>query len=414
MPGGPSSLSLDNPVHTLDPLTPTHIDGQALARHGSIVPVSLSDGVRAWAAVDNRAARMVMEAHPHLSKNSAHWAAYQRGEVPAGWPMLSLIVSDSMLNTDGVDHTRLRRLVSFAFTPGRVRALAPRVEQISHDLLDTMAATSAGRAIDLKENYAFPLPMRVICELFGITDAETQRTVRDHYTTMLSVEVGPAERQAAAIGVKETLRQAVVERREAPGDDLTSALVGILDEQGDRYSEQELVDTLEILLLAGHETTVQAITNTTRALLTHPEQLERIRSGARGWSDAVEAGLRWDGPLRTVYMRYATQDVDICGVTVREGEPIFVLLATANRDTAGHPTADRFDVDNASKTHIAFGAGPHFCIGAPLARLEAETALRELFTRFPDLALAVPEGDLDPLVSVVANGLTALPVLLGA
>jgi hypothetical protein len=414
MPGGLSNLSLDNPVHSLDPLTPTHVEGPLLTRHGPIVPVSLSDGVRAWVAVDNRASRIVLEAHPHLSKNPVHWGAYQRGEVPSGWPLLSLIVSDSMLNTDGVDHMRLRRLVSFAFTPGRVRALTPRIGQISHDLLDTMAATAAGRAIDLKENYAFPLPMQVICELFGITDPEMQRSLRNHYTTMLGADAVLAERHAAAIGVKETMRQVVVERRVAPRDDLTSALTVILDEQGDRYSEQELVDTLEILLLAGHETTVQAITNTVHALLTHPEQLDRVRSGARSWSDAVEAGLRWNGPLRSLYMRYATRDVGICGVTVREGEPILVALATANRDTDGHPTADRFDVDRANKAHIAFGAGPHFCIGAPLARLEAETALRELFARFPNLALAVPEGGLDPLVSAAINGLTALPVELGS
>jgi cytochrome P450 len=412
MSDGHHILSLDDPVHQIDPLTSTHVEGPLLRRYGPIVPVTLSDGVRAWAAVDDRASRIVLESHPQLSKNPANWDAYRRGEVPAGWPLLSVIVADSMLNSDGLDHLRLRRLVAFAFTPPRVKALTPMVEWIARDLLDDLAATPDGQPIDLKDRLAFALPMRVICELFGITESATQQTLRDQYRTMLSVEVSSLEREDAAIGVKDQMRAVVARRRVAPGDDLTSVLIGIRDQQGDRLSEQELVDTLEILLLAGHETTVQAITNTTLALLTHPDQLDLVRDGTHSWADTVEAGLRWNGPLRNIYMRYALVDTEICDVTVRKGEPIMVSLAAANRDTRARPGADRFDVGGADKGHLAFGAGPHFCIGAPLARLETAVALRELFTRFPDLTLAVPENELVPLVSPVFNGLAALPVVL--
>lgn len=394
-------LTLDQPLHDLDPLAPAHTEGDQLVKHGPLVPVNLYGGVRAWAATDLPTARTIFEDHPHLSKNPAHWGAYTRGEVPADWPLLSLVIAESMLNTDGTDHHRLRRLASFAFTPKRIRALAPRVIEITRGLLAGMATTAS--PVDLKEHFAFPLPMTVICELFGITDPEEVRRLRAYYTTMLSIEATGAQRQDAAIGLKEMLRQLVDDKHATPGDDLTSALAAIRDED-DRLTMTELVDTLEIILLAGHETMVNALTNTVHALLTHPRQLAEVLAGNHSWSSVLEAGLRWDGPLRNVYMRYATQDTVISGVTVRRGEPILVALATANRDGAA------FDLNAQPTSHLAFGAGPHFCLGATLARLEGEIALRELFTRFPGLRLAVPEAELTTLISPAINGRTALPV----
>jgi cytochrome P450 len=392
-------MSLDRPLYDINPLVPAQTEGALLRAHGPLVPVHLFGGVRAWAATDLTTARTVFETHPHLSKNPAHWGAYTRSEIPEGWPLLSLVVAESMLNTDGIDHQRLRRLVTFAFTPKRVRALAPRITEIARRLLADLAAKD--EPVDLKEGFAFPLPMMVICEFFGITEPARVQRLREHYTTMLSVEVTNQQRQDAAVGMKALLRQVVDEKRADQGADLTSALAAIED-GGDRLSMQELVDTLEIILLAGHETTVNAITNTVHALLTHPDQLREARSGQ--WQAAFEAGLRWDGPLRSVYMRYAIQDTEIAGVTVREGEPILVSLAAANRDDTG------FDLDE--RAALPFGAGPHFCLGAALARLEGEIALRELFTHFPDLTLA--DAEPGSLVSPAINGLTALPVKLGA
>jgi cytochrome P450 len=398
-----SSFSLDRPLHDIDPLTPTHTEGEQLTGHGPLVPVNLYGGVRAWAATDLPTARTVFEDHPHLSKDPQHWGAYTRGEIPAGWPILSLMTAESMLNTDGIEHHRLRRLVSFAFTPKRVRALAPRITEITRGLLVDMATKGS---VDLKEDFAFPLPMMVICELFGVTDPGETRRLRTLFATMLSVEATGRQREDAAVGMKQLLRQLVDDKHATPGDDLTSELAAIRDED-DRLTMTELVDTLEIILLAGHETLVNAITNTVYALLTHPRQLAEVLAGDHSWSAVLEAGLRWDGPVRSVYMRYATQDTVISGVTVRHGEPILVALATANRDGAG------FDLNAPSAPHLAFGAGPHFCLGATLARLEGEIALRELFGRFPGLRMAVPETELTTLISPALNGLAALPVIVG-
>lgn len=395
-------LSLDQPLYDIDPLTPAHTEGEQLKRHGPLVPVNLYGGVRAWAATDLPTARTVFEDHPHLSKNSRHWGAYTRGEVPAGWPILSFVTAESMLNTDGAEHHRLRQLASFAFTPRRIRALAPRITEITRGLLADMPADSP---VDLKEEFAFPLPMTVICELFGITDPGQVRQVRALFTTMLSVEATGQQRQDAAMGMKEMLRQLVDDRQATPGDDLISELAALRGED-DRPTLTELVDTLEIILLAGHETLVNGITNTVYALLTHPRQLTEALAGKHSWSSVLEAGLRWDGPVRSVYMRYATQDTVISGVTVRRGEPILVALATANRDRAD------FDLSAPPAPHLAFGAGPHFCLGATLARLEGEIALRELFDRFPGLRMAIPEAELTTVISPALNGLAALPIIL--
>lgn len=397
--------SLDRPLYDLDPLAPAHAEGERLARHGPLVPVNLYGGVLAWAVTDHATARTVFENHPHLSKNPEHWGAYTRGEVPVGWPMLSLVIAESMLNTDGIEHQRLRRLVSFAFTPKRIRALTPRITEITRELLAGMATKAADGPVDLKEEFAFPLPMTVICELFGVTDPGQVQRLRTYYTTMLSVEATGTQRQDAAIGLKEMLRQLVEDKHATPGDDLTSELAAIRDED-DPLTMTELVDTLEIILLAGHETMVNALTNTVRALLTHPRQLAEVLAGNHGWSAVLEAGLHWDGPVRNVYLRYATQDTDISGVTVRRGEPIVVALATANRDRA------TFDLNAPAAPQLAFGAGPHFCLGAPLARLEGEIALRELFGRFPGLRMAIPEAELITMISPAINGLTALPVVV--
>lgn len=397
-----SSLSLDRPVFDINPMIPAQLEAEQLRKYGPLVPVNLFGDVRAWAATDPVSARTVFEAHPHLSKNSTHWGALARGEVPEGWPLLSVVTAESMLNADGLDHQRLRRIVTHAFTPKRVRALAPRITEITRQLLEEMAA--ADGPVDLKEAFAFPLPMTVICEFFGITEPAEMKRLHDFYVTILSVEVTGAERQDAAIALKGMLRQLVQDKHATPGDDLTSALATRDDD--DRLTMTEVVDTLEIILLAGHETTVNVLTNTVHALLTHPRQLAEALSGKHSWSTVVEAGLHWDSPVRSVYMRYATQDTDICGVTVRRGEPIIVALVSATRESA------TFDLDETPRNNLAFGAGPHFCLGATLARLEGEIALRELFGRFPGLRLAVADTELTYEISPAINGLVTLPVVV--
>ncbi|MDQ1034346.1 cytochrome P450 [Streptomyces sp. V3I8] len=408
----PSKLSLDRPVSSLDPNRGTHEEAAEWLRYGPVVPVALPDDVRAWAAMSARAARTVLDAHPDLSSDPRHWGAYTRGEIPAGWPLLNLIVGESMLNADGADHRRLRRLVSHAFTPRRIDALAPRIHEITRELLDGLERGGPG-VVDLKEAFAYPLPLLIICELFGLTDPEEQRRLRDHFRTMLSVEVSGAERQEAAVGQREVLARLVADRRVAPLGDLTSALIEALDDEDGRLTEKELIDTLEIILLAGHETTVNSLTGTVLALLTHPDQLAALLDGELDWPAAVEAGLHWNAPLRTLFMRYALRDTVLHGVTVRRGEPVVVGLAAANREQRGAVPA-RFDIRDSRhyERQLAFGAGPHYCLGAALARLESAIGLSQLFTRFPATRLAVPESELVPVISTAMNGLTALPVVL--
>ncbi|UPZ26688.1 cytochrome P450 [Streptomyces sp. LRE541] len=412
-----SKLSLDQPVSFLDPNRGTHEEAAEWLRFGPVVPVALPDDVRAWAAMSAAAAQTVLDAHPDLSSNPRHWGAYTRGEIPAGWPLLNLIVGESMLNADGADHRRLRRLVSYAFTPRRIEAFAPRIREISGELLDGLESGlksgGPGAVTDLKESFAYPLPLLIICELFGLTDPDQQHRLRGHFRTMLSVEVSGAERQEAAVGQREVLARLVADRRAAPLGDLTSALIEALDDEAGRLTEKELIDTLEIILLAGHETTVNSLTSTVHALLTHPDQLTALLDGELDWPAAVEAGLHWNSPLRNLFMRYAVRDTDLHGVTVRRGEPIVVGLAAANREQRGTVPA-RFDIRDSRHydRQLAFGAGPHYCLGAPLARLESAIGLSQLFTRFPTMRLAVPESELVPVISTAVNGVAALPVIL--
>jgi len=408
-----SNLSLDHPVSELDPLRETHAEAALWRRYGPLVPVTVLGGVRTWAAVSSEAARTVLDTHPDLSKSPADWGAYTRGEVPADWPLLSLIVAESMLNTDGADHLRLRRLVTYAFTPRRVEALAPRVREIARYLLDDLAADGPDEPVDLKRRYAYPLPLRIICELFGLTDPREQSMLREHYETMLSVEASGEARRRAAEGQREVLGRLVAEHRSDPRDDITGALVRARDDDGGSLSEKELVDTLEIILLAGHETTVNSLTNTVHALLAHPDQLKLLRDGTVGWADAVEAGLHWNAPLRSVYMRYARRDTKLHGVTVRRGEPVLVALAAANRERPDDRAPARFDLRYVPARQLAFGAGLHYWLGAALARLVNTIALEELFTQFPGLRPAVPGAALLPLVSPAINGLAELPVVPG-
>ncbi|MGW3304490.1 cytochrome P450 family protein [Streptomyces sp. CB02130] len=408
-----STFSLDQPVSSLDPNRGTHEEAAEWLRHGPVVPVTLPDDVRAWAAVSAEAARSVLSEHPDLSSDPQYWGAYTSGKIPTGWPLLHLIVGKSLLNADGAAHRRLRRLVSHAFTPRRIEALAPRIRETTRELLDGLEGVAVEEAIDLKETFAYPLPLLIICQLYGLTDPDQQRQLCGHFRTILSVEVSSAERQAATIREREVLARLVADRRAAPLGDLTSALIEALDDGGGKLTQKELIDTLELIFSAGHETTVNALTNTVLALLSHPDQLTAVLGGEVSWSAAVEASLHWKAPLRTVFMRYALRDTVLYGVTVRRGEPIAVGLAAANREQHAAVTAP-FDIraPRHFQRQLAFGAGPHYCLGAPLARLQISIGLSQLFARFPALRLAVPASELKPVISTAIDGLAALPVVL--
>ncbi len=318
----------------------------------------------------------------------------------------------SMLFVDPPDHTRLRALVTKAFTPGAVERLRPRIEAIVAELLDRVV--NAGE-MDVVEDLAYPLPVTVICELFGVPERDWDRfrawsrelvRLLDPLVAADSLERALRARQA----LREYLRELIAARRAHPAGDLLTALIAAED-QGRQLSEPELVSMCVLLLVAGHETTVNLIANGTLALLRHPEARAGLQAGAELPASAVEELLRYDSPVQFT-SRHALADLEIGGRRVRAGETVIAVLGAANRDPAQFPDPDRLDLTRAPNRHVAFGGGIHFCLGAPLARVEARIAIGALLARLPGLELG-PR----PLVrrdTVTLRGLASLPVTFPA
>lgn len=381
---------------------------------GPAARVELPGGVRAWAVSDQGLLRRLL-VDPRVSKDaSRYWPAWIKGEVPADWPLFAWVAARNMFTASGPDHRRLRGLVAGAFTARRVAALQPRIEAIIGELLDGLAGLPPGRPVDLREHYAYQLPVTVICELFGIEDEATRSEACRCVDALFNNGETPEEAAAAFPRLQRLLRELAAEKRERPGDDLSSALIAARDGGTPPLSEDELVDTLVLFVTAGHETTVNLLGNAIAAMLTSPGQLARVRGGGSTWADVIEETLRCQPPVPNVPLRFATEDIDVGdGVTLRAGDAILACYGAAGRDPLVHGSdAGQFDVTRAVKEHLAFGYGVHHCIGAPLARLEAALALPALFERYPELALAADPGELLPLESFVSNGYRALPVWL--
>ncbi|MEU3655321.1 cytochrome P450 [Streptomyces sp. NPDC032161] len=388
-----------------------HGEARSLRRHGCVAPVELPDGIRAWAPTGYQVLRRLL-ADDRVSKDpNQHWPLWRNGEFRESWINTWVGVSN-MLTAFGADHRRLRRLISPAFTRRRVDALRPRIEEITTTLLDRMAAAPDGRA-ELRTDFAHPLPMGVICELFGVPEdrrADTARLVSEIFDTTATGE----QAVATLLEVQDLLVRLVAAKREHPDDDLTSVLIATRDEEGSGLTETELVGTLLLVVGAGHETTVNLIGNAVHALLTHPAQLARVRAGDVPWSDVIEETLRWAPPIASMPLRFAVEDIELPdGATVARGDAVLATYAAAGRDPLRHgPDADSFDITRPDKEHLAFGHGVHFCVGAPLARLEASIALPALFARFPGLRADEEAAPADRLDSFIANGFATFPVRL--
>jgi cytochrome P450 len=318
-------------------------------------------------------------------------------------------VESHMLNRDGGDHRRLRRLVSKAFTPKMIERLRPRIQEIADGLLDPVVA--AGE-MELVSTFAFPLPITVIAELLGVPASD-----RDQFREWSDAFVRPAidpEEQARfmeSMGQFVAYLHALFEtRRSEPGDDLISALVAVED-GGDTLSEKELTSMASLLIVAGHETTVSLIGNAMVALLTHPDQLALLEGDPSLLPRAVEELIRFDGPVERTLNRWAREDVELGGQTIRQGESVIVILGAADHDP------ERFDepgelalTAERNARHLGFGRGSHFCLGAPLARLEAEIAISTLLRRLPGLRLAVPQQELRWRPVPLFRSLVSVPV----
>jgi cytochrome P450 len=395
-----TSLELTSPEVVADPYP--HF---AAARQQA--PVQWHEGLGMWLTFTHAAANTVLR-----TRTLGRVWTPRRPDEPM--PAFALIHVNSLLENEPPAHTRMRRLVAGAFARGHVERLRPRVAELAERLADRVAeAGSDGSAVDLIALYAEPLPVQVIAELLGVPEPDWHllRPWSNAIVKMYEYGVSPAQRDAAERASAEFvdyLRGLVAERRLTPGPDLISSLIAETDGDGARLSEDELVTTCTLLLNAGHEATVNVVGNGMTALLTQPEQLAAVRADDALVDTAVEELIRFDSPLQ-LFERTAISTTTIEDVVVEPGQKIAALLGAANRDPAVFPEPDRFDVTRADNPHLGFGAGIHFCVGAPLARVELQTSLRTLLRRFPRLALhETPQRRPE----FVIRGVVSLPVTI--
>ncbi|MEU3333586.1 cytochrome P450 family protein [Streptomyces sp. NPDC002144] len=399
-------IALDPFVGDLD------AESARLRAAGPLAAVELPGGVPVWAVTHHAEAKQLLT-DPRLVKDINVWGAWQRGEIPPDWPLIGLAnPGRSMLTVDGADHRRMRTLVAQALTPRRVEEMRDRITELTENLLDGLGAGRTTDVVDLKAAFAYPLPMYVVADLMGIDQTRLPR-LKELFEKFFSTQTPPEEVIATLTELAGIMAATVAAKRAEPGDDLTSALI-LASENGDHLTDEEIVSTLQLMVAAGHETTISLIVNAVLNLSLHPDQRSLVLSGEADWSQVIEETLRHSTPTSHVLIRFATEDVRVGDRVLPAGDALIVSYAAIGRDEQAHgPTAGEFDITRASANrHISFGHGPHVCPGAALSRLEAGVALPALYARFPDLDLAVPPTELRRKPVVTQNDLFALPVRL--
>ena len=372
-----------------------------LREAGPVHQVRGPDGGRFWLVVGFEEGRGALT-DTRLTKSPAAVGQEHEPDLVSGPHVLAL---------DPPDHTRLRKLVAPEFTARRVESLRPRIQRITDELLDAMLPAGQG---DLVDGLAFPLPIIVICELLGVPHAD--RDVFRAWTNEIVSPTSPAGVRESTVALCAYLDELIEAKRAGePADDLLSTLLRARAEDGDRLSADELRGWAYVLLIAGHETTVNLISNAVRTLLVHPVQLAALRADFGLLDGAIEETLRYEGPVETSTLRFTREPVSFGDTEIPVGETVLVGLASADRDPARFPDPDTFDIRRSatpgrSQSHLAFGHGVHFCLGAPLARLEARIALRTLLERCPDLALDLDAGPYEWLPGLLIRGVRRLPV----
>ncbi len=346
---------------------------------------------------------------PRLVKNPKNAKPDSRRNGIFWMPKAFQPLMNNMLNSDEPDHRRLRNLVHKAFTPRRITELAPRIESIANQLLENAQRKVE---VDLVRDYALPLPVTVIAEMIGIPPEDRYRFRT--WTQRIIVNPTPINMMRALpamLAFLKYIRKLAEKRRADPQDDLLTALVQVEDE-GDRFTEDELLGMVFLLLVAGHETTVGLISNGTLALLRNPEQLAKLQADWGLIDSAVEELLRYDGPLQTTEMSFAREAFMLHGVEIPQGATVLPAILSANRDERVFKQADQLDITRTPNRHLAFGHGIHYCLGAPLARLEGKIAFRTLFERCPNLRLAVAPEELHCQGMMLIHRMQNLPVVL--
>ncbi|MFB6631374.1 cytochrome P450 [Streptomyces sp. NPDC056362] len=386
-----------------------------LREHAPVHRTTLPSGVEAWLVTRYADARQAL-ADQRLSKNPAHHDESPHAKGKTGIPgERKAELMTHLLNIDPPDHTRLRRLVSKAFTPRRVAEFAPRVQELTDRLIDSFVERGSA---DLIHEFAFPLPIYAICDLLGVPP-EDQDDFRDWAGMMIRHGGGPRGGVARSVKKMRDYLAELIHRkreglREEGADDLISGLIKASD-HGEHLTENEAAAMAFILLFAGFETTVNLVGNGLYALLRHPEQRALLQASlAAGETGLLETGveelLRFDGPVEMATWRYATRALTIGGQEIPAGDPVLVVLAAADRDPERFGGPDVLDLARRDNQHLGYGHGIHYCLGAPLARLEGQTALATLLTRLPDLRLAADPAELRWRGGLIMRGLRTLPV----
>ncbi|WP_431954498.1 cytochrome P450 family protein [Nocardia lijiangensis] len=383
---------------------------ERLRAEGPVHQIQLRTGVRAWLIVDYDAAREALR-NPTIRKDphtDAGAGARRESAGNSGVGAVNARLSHHVLNMDPPQHPRLRKLVTPAFAPARIEALTPRITAITDELLDGLA--KADGPVDLMAEFAFPLPITVICEMLGVPIAD--RAQFKEWSAVVSdiTLADPVQMRSATDAIVAYFEELLARRRaEGPGADLLSDLLTASDAD-DRLTDDEIISMAFLILIAGHETTVNLIGNTMLTLLADPAKYAELRQDLDGVPALVEEMLRFEGPVNMATLRYTTVPTVIGETEVPAGELVLVALGSANHDEKHFTAPEIFDADRNPNGHIAFGHGIHFCLGAGLARLEARIAISRLLDRYPDLRLAVGADDILWRESVLFRGVQDLPV----
>lgn len=361
-----------------------------------------------WVVTNHEYSEAILRDHKRFVKRWENTRTPEERAKIQPEPLAAQMLNNHMLNTDGDDHTRLRTLVNKAFSGNIMHQQRERVQTIANELLDQVEAKGK---MDLIDDYAFPIPIVVICDLLGIPhqDRDKFRAWSNAFLTPAMNEQEWQEQVQFLQGMLQYLGEVFAQRRAKPQDDLITALVQA-EENGERLTETELYSMVVLLIVAGHETTVNLIGNGTLALLRHPEQLAKLHANPHLIESAVEELLRYDGPVETATIRFAAEDIELGGKLLRRGDAVNVTITSANRDESRYTHAESLDIERQNNRHLAFGMGVHYCVGAPLARMEGQIAINTLIQRLPKLRLAVPVEELTWSNAVVIRGMKHMPV----